>query len=168
MKVTIVPAQVTTVEDRIAGNLSLSQLMLLVAPIFGATALYVILPPNLHSAPYKLVIMAILALVCGLLAIRLKGKLVLLWLVVILRYRLRARYHVFNKNSSAGREPGLPVAMDDEETITSTPKARIRTPQLSLGEMVRLKEIIEHPAANLTFKTTRKGDLNVFITEIDD
>jgi hypothetical protein len=168
MKVTVVPAQVTTVEDRIVGNLSLSQLMLLVAPIFGATVLYVILPPNLHDAPYKLVVMVVLALVCGLLAIRLKGKLVLLWLVVILRYRLRPRYYVFNKNTSVGREPDLPVVASEEETITSTPKARIRVPQLSLGEMARLKEIIEHPAANLTFKTTRKGDLNVFITEIDD
>src|ERR1019366_4023701 len=104
MKVTVVPAQITTIEDRIAGNLSFSQLLLLAAPVFGGSALYIILPPTMHSAPYKLTVIAVLIFLCGLLAIRIKGKILLLWFVVLLRYNLRPRYYIFNKNCLAARE----------------------------------------------------------------
>src|SRR5665213_4365185 len=104
MKVTVVPAQVTTVEDRIAGRLGLSQLLLLAAPIFGGSALYIILPPAMNSSAYKLVIIITLMLICSTMAIRIKGKIVLLWLIVILRYRLRPSYYVFNKNAVNGRD----------------------------------------------------------------
>src|SRR5258708_18652430 len=104
MKVTVVPAQVTTIEDRIAGNLGLSQLLLLIAPVFGSSAIYMILPPNMQSAPYKLVLIATLVFVGCLLAIRIKGKILLFWLAIIFRYNLRPKYYVFNKNSLANRE----------------------------------------------------------------
>src|SRR5947209_20569411 len=97
MKVTVVPAQVTTVEDRIVGSLGLSQILLLATPVFGGTMLYAILPPNFHSAIYKLIVIALLFATCGLMAIRIRGKILLLWLIVMLRYNLRPRYFVFNK-----------------------------------------------------------------------
>src|SRR5665213_3181374 len=93
MKVTVVPAQVTTVEDRIAGRLGLSQIMLLITPIFVGSALYAVLPPLMNSSPYKLVIIITIMLICSSLAIRIKGKILLLWLIVVLRYRLRPSYY---------------------------------------------------------------------------
>ena len=78
MKVTIVPAQVTTVEDRIAGNLGLSQLLLLTTPVFSGSLLYVVLPPVFHGAIYKLVLIVALFIICSLMAIRIKGKILLL------------------------------------------------------------------------------------------
>jgi len=53
MKVTVVPAQVTTVEDRIVGSLGFSQLVLIVTPVFIAAALFAVLPPAMGSAVYK-------------------------------------------------------------------------------------------------------------------
>jgi hypothetical protein len=167
MKVTVVPAQVTTIEDRIAGRLGLSQLLLLAVPVFGGSALYIILPPNMHSAPYKLVVMVTLLMVCSLLAIRIKGKILLLWLVVILRYNLRPRYYVYNKNSLASREleQKLPVEAASEEN--KAPAKRIRLPSLAPADIVRLQSILENPAANLSFKTG-KGGLHVLITEVKE
>src|ERR1039458_6831582 len=104
MKVTIVPAQVTTVEDRIAGNLRLSQLLLLTTPVFSGSLLYVVLPPVFHGAIYKLVLIVALFIICSLMAIRIKGKILLLWLVVLVHYNLRPRFYVFNKLSTHGRE----------------------------------------------------------------
>jgi hypothetical protein len=170
MKVTVVPAQVTTVEDRIAGRLGLSQLLLLAAPIFGGSALYIILPPAMHSSTYKLAIIISLMLICSTMAIRIKGKIILLWLIVILRYRLRPSYYVFNKNAVSGRDqPAKPTAQDNEaENENKTVKPRRTFPLLSTAEITRVQAIMENPAANIMFKATKKGGLNVLITEVKE
>ena len=86
MKITVVPAQVTTVEDRIVGNLGFSQMLLLIVPVFVGAGLFAVLPPAMGGASYKYVIMAIIAFFCALLAIRIRGKILAAWLVTILRY----------------------------------------------------------------------------------
>lgn len=44
MRSTVIPAQVTTVEDTIAGNLTITQIMLLIAPVLLSTAIYAVVP----------------------------------------------------------------------------------------------------------------------------
>jgi hypothetical protein len=169
MKVTVVPAQITTIEDRIAGNLGLNQLILLVAPVFIGSALYVVLPPVMHSVTYKLVTIAVLASMCGVMAIRIKGKILLLWLIVILKYNLRPRYYVFNKNNLAGREQYMPRPINDAETAQELkPAIHKRLPSLNAAEAAKLLAIIENPAARLSFETNRKGGLYVRITEVKE
>lgn len=166
MKVTVVPAQVTTVEDRIAGNLGLSQLLLLVAPVFAGSALYIILPPNFHSALYKLIVIGALALICALLAIRIKGKILLLWLIVILRYNLRPRYFVYDKRSKFGRETyNIAHTADMQEETDVLPEKVRATSSLTTADIVELQTIMDNPAAKLSFQT-RKGNLYVRITEV--
>jgi hypothetical protein len=167
MKVTIVPAQITTVEDRIAGNLGLSQLLLLAAPVFGGSALYVVLPPTMHSATYKLVVVAVLAFLCAISAIRIKGKILLFWLLTIVRYNLRPRYYLFNKNDLAAREQyetSQATQLDTEQE--AKPAKRVRLPHLSTAEAARVLAVIENPAAHLSFDVNHKGGLNVRITEV--
>jgi hypothetical protein len=165
MKVTVVPAQVTTVEDRIAGNLGLNQLMLLVAPVFGSSALYVILPPIFHYAVYKLVVIAFLFSVCALLAIRIKGKILLFWLVTLLRYSLRPRFYVFNKQTLHVREEYQAKRVEPEAETTTQPERIRRALSLSTAEIVKVQNFMENPAANLHFET-KKGNLYVRITEV--
>ena len=167
MKVTVVPAQVTTVEDRIAGNLGMSQLMLLAAPIFGGSALYIILPPSLHSATYKLVAVGILAVLSCLLAIRVRGKIVLLWLIVLLRYNLRPRYYIFDKHSLHGREQFEPVYVQPEPELKQRTARLRKRLSLSTAEIAKLQAVMENPAAKLSFET-KKGGLYVRITEIKE
>ena len=167
MKVTVVPAQVTTIEDKIAGNLGPSQLALLAAPVFGGSVLYMLLPPMLHDAIYKLVTIGLLFLACGLLAIRIKGKIVLLWLVTLLRYNLRPRFYVYDKRSLRGRENSHddPVAELEDEPVATTHKVR-KALSLSTAEVAELERLIENPAANLSFTASKKGKLYVRITEV--
>jgi hypothetical protein len=167
MRSTVVPAQVTTVEDRIAGSLGLSQLLLLAVPIFGGSALFVVLPPFFNYAVYKVVMIVCFAVLCGLLAIRVKGKLLLFWLIAIVRYNSRPRFYVFNKNSGHLRD-GTPKAQGDEVEESTEKKKKIlpRLPQLSTPELVQIEDIIANPQANLHFRTNRKGELSVHITEV--
>jgi len=169
MKTSVVPAQVTTIEDRIVGSLSLSQVLLLVIPVFIGAALYVGLPPFFHGALYKYAAIVLIALLSSLLAIRIKGKIVMLWILVLAKYNLRPRHIVFNKNTAANREyeqaDGIYLEVEPE-----APKIKpiARRSRLSIAELSRVESYLDNPAANLSFITTRKGGLSVLITEVKD
>lgn len=168
MKVTVVPAQVTTVEDRIVGNLSFSQMLLMIIPVFVSAALFALLPPFMGSAVYKYVIMGTVALVCCILAIRIKGKIVAFWLVIILRYNVRPKYYLFNKNTTALRQEYAPIVEQQIDTKTNEAKQeRVARPRLNTPETAKVLATIENPAARFRFETTRKGGLNVRLTEIE-
>jgi hypothetical protein len=167
MKSTIVPAQITTIEDKVAGNLSLMQLVLLSTPVFIVMVIYIIAPPFLKMAAYKMVVVAIFAVVFGVLAIRVKGRILLLWAVTIATYNLRPRHFVFDKNDMhlrdcATKAPELEI---EEENPDVDDEAIVIPPQLSTRETVMLERIIADPNSRLHFKTDRKGDLRVHITK---
>jgi len=168
MKVTVVPAQVTTVEDRIVGSLGFSQLVLVVAPVFIAAALFAVLPPAMGSAVYKYVIMGILAFLCCLLAIRIKGKILAAWLIVILRYNLRPKYYLFDKNVATLRE-SYPVRQEkmNKKAPVKT-KKQAAQPRLGIPETAKVLATIENPAAKVRFETGKKGNLHVRLTEIEE
>jgi hypothetical protein len=64
MKVTVIPAQVTTIEDRIVGNLTLKQVALLIMPIFFSAAILTFTPPFMDFSYYKIIPIAIVAILC--------------------------------------------------------------------------------------------------------
>lgn len=168
MRSTVVPAQVTTVEDRIMGSLGFSQLALLVIPVFIAAALFVTLPPVMHSSPYKYAIMITIALLMGILAIRIKGKIILLWLITILRYNMRPKYYLFNKNTEVFRDnlpPRLQMQEDKAEPVTKRDSAKL--PRLALHDATRVLETIQRQNSNLRFEMTKKGGLRVRFTEVE-
>src|SRR5437773_9500512 len=103
MRTTIVPAQITTVEDKIAANLNITQIFLLLLPVFFGSIIYLVFPPQLHFALYKLPLMVFIALICSILSIRIKGRVIVQWIVILLRYNNRPRYFIANKNDEFQR-----------------------------------------------------------------
>ncbi len=169
MKATVVPAQVTTVEDRIAGNLGFSQLLLLATPVFAGGLLYVVLPPFMNNAAYKMVLIGVLAFIFWTMAIRIKGTILLLWLVIVLRYNLRPSLYVFNKNTLKSREQYRDTIIEENEPQEATNTARETTlQQLGIADTVRALDIINNPASKVRFETNRKGKLYVRFTEIKE
>ena len=170
MKMTVVPAQVTTVEDRIIGNLGFSQILLLIVPVFAAAGIFVLLPPFMGGALYKYVIMGVVALLFGLLSIRIKGKIVALWLVTVLRYNLRPKYYLFNKNVTTGRDEyhGKAVAPEAKEATEKKPVKKTSLNQLDIPTTARILATIENPATNFRLETGKKGNLHVRFTEIEE
>ncbi len=167
MRTTIVPAQITTVEDRIAGNLGLTQVMLLITPVFIGSALYVVLPPFFSYAIYKVGLIVLLALSCGMLAIRVRGKIALLWLIVLLKYNLRPAYYVFNKNSSYLRQTDVsPQVQNVADLRLDVPEKRIAIPGLAPADLMKVEEFVADPSANVHFTTNKKGELRVLLTEV--
>lgn len=166
MKSTIVPAQITTVEDKIAGSLSLSQLVLLATPAFIGIGVYILLPPMGKMSLYKIIVVAVIALASGLLAIRIKDKILLLWAIILLRYNLRPRYHVFNKNDLHLRDTEMPHEEEIVQSVVISEPASEPLPVLSIAEAIQLEELIAHPQANVQFLTDKKGDLRVHFNEV--
>lgn len=169
MRTTAVPAQVTTVEDRIMGNLGFSQLALFVLPVFVGAGLFVILPPLMHGSLYKYVVIAVIATICAILAIRIKGKIILLWLITIVRYNLRPKHYVFQKSTVAHREEYKTQKTEEsEEAKISHEKKVSQLPKLAFHDAAYVLEAINKPGSNLRFEMTKKGGLNVRLTEVED
>jgi len=168
MKVTVVPAQVTTVEDKIMGSLGFSQLVLLILPVFGGAGIYAGLPPFMTSSIYKYVAIGVFAVICYLLAIRIKGKILAQWLIVILSYNLRPKYYLFNKNTLALRQQYISQPKEIKaDTSPVQKRQRVSTPALALSETVKIYTAINNPASKLSFETTKKGGLHVRLTQIE-
>ena len=165
MRVTAIPAQITTVEDRIVGSFNLSQLLLLCTPVLMGGLLYAAAPQAMTISLYKILVTLLFAVICGMLAIRIKGVLVLHWASILVRYWVRPRYYVFDKHSLHGRKQYKTVPVVDAEEKAEKPKRTRKLSSLSFEEAANIQELIRNPAANVAFET-RKGGLYVRITEV--
>lgn len=169
MKITVVPAQVTTIEDRIMGSLGFLQLMLLTMPIFIGGVLFVLLPPFMDGSLYKYIIISIVATLCCILAIRIRGKIVALWLIVILRYNLRPKFYLFNKNTDTFREDYRGKQYEStQQKVEAKLDYSSSVPRLAFHETAKVYATIDNPASKLIFETTKKGGLHVRLTEIEE
>src|SRR3990172_5802674 len=100
MKTRVIPAQVTTVEDKIAGNLNFTQILLLIASVIISTGIYATLPEPMKFNLYKFLLIVSVFIIFGTLSLRLKERVVLNWLVLLLTYSLRPNLYIFDKNTT--------------------------------------------------------------------
>ena len=123
MKIALVPAQVTSVEDRIIGSLSSTQTLLLIGPLFFGGLLLALAPPYMALSLYKLIIGLGLMSLGAVLAIKIKGKLIGNWLLIYLKYYLRPKLYVYNKNCLVSPQIIKPMSLNSSPaTKKSKPK----------------------------------------------
>ncbi len=170
MRTRVIPAQITTVEDKIVGNLNIAQMLMLMAPVFFTTLVYVLLPPSMSFVLYKLVISLIVFVVFTTLSLRIKGKVVANWLAVLFKYNLRAKYYIYNKNEAYLRTIYLPeiekqqVKQKIQVPATKKVKKSLRIPNIQ--DLVSMENIINNGDLDLRYKTGKKGGLNVDFEQI--
>lgn len=168
MRTRVIPAQITTVEDKIAGNLNLTQILLLMAPVFAITLIYGILPPKMHLAMYKVPLALVILLVSLILAIRIKGKVVIHWLILILRYNIRPRFYFFTKNDLYLRDLDLPVFEKKQRKLFKTTPAKqeisLTRPSLALRDLLSLRGVLD-PNYSYSLKS-KKGGLYVAFEQV--
>lgn len=159
MRTTIIPAQITTVEDKIAGSLNMTQILLLIAPVLWTALIYVLFLPHMKIVAYKLPLILITSLVCVILSIRIRGKIVMEWLSVLVVYRLRPKIYIFNKNSLVERQNYLPEISDSvlsSKKVKKTANKQI-TEDLSVSELIKLETMMSSGklAVSFNFKENR-------------
>jgi len=160
MKVVAIPAQITTIEDRIVGNLNPTQLLLLTLPLFVTVAIFFILPPLGHYALYKILIAVPLFSICSLLSLRIGDKIALDLLRLRLGYELRPHIYTYQRNQTS---PELPFA-----TINSLPKEvdKIAKPlaiKTTSKDRLRGKELLSSSRCLVSFQI-RAGGLIVKVS----
>lgn len=174
MRTTIIPAQITTVEDKIAGNLNLAQIILLLIPAVWTTVVYVLVPTPFAINLYKIPLVLVVLITCLILALRVRGKIILSWLGVLLQYNLRPRYFVFNKNDTYLREMHLPETEKKKFQLFNFNSAKrqekkqikIAANKFDLKDLILLKDFLYNPDYSLSLKPDSKGGLYVTLQQI--
>ncbi len=166
MKTTVVPAQITTVEDRIAGSLTLPQIVLMVISLVIGVVIYAGIPPKMHLSAFKMTFIVIQFAVLGILAIRFNGKIVADWLIIFLRYKSRPNKYVFTKNDLIYREivASKEVANNREKQVSTNENKKSSKP-LTLLEELNLKKILASDSLSLSFKPSKKGGMDVALEQ---
>ncbi len=157
MKSVVVPAQITTVEDKIAGSLNFIQIILLVFSLIIGTAFYGLIPPKLHLSSLKIVLMIAEFAVFGLLALRYKGRILADWLVIYLRYKARPRIYIFTKNDILSRDQLVETKIAREEMA---PIAQIAKKKNKRNKSVD-RPIIESSGSIVSIRPSKKGGFDV-------
>ena len=144
MRTTIIPAQITTVEDKIVGSLNMTQILILMFPVLWTAIIYILFAPTMKLAVYKLGLIGIVTLICLILVIRIKDKIIAEWLGVVLRYHFRPRFWLYNKNDSTNRIIDVPDIPD----ITLTPRKAVKKSaikqksEIDVADLVKLEQLI--------------------------
>lgn len=172
MKTAIIPAQITTVEDKIAGSLNLTQVVLLVLALISTVLVYAIFPPTFRFTYYKIPLMVASPSSFLILALRIRGKVLLEWLIVLLRYNLRPQYYLFNKNTMYLRDIVIPE--NPKETASKALKLKEEAAQvnnrknMSIKDLIKLEQLIADPSYTVSYKFGKKGGFNVGFSEVKE
>jgi hypothetical protein len=163
MKTTPIPAQVTTVEDKIAGNLSLTQLLLLLAPLFLAVFMFAVLPPKMYFSRYKLTLIVAFSAVFLALCIRVKERIVLTWLVLLLSYYFRPHLFVYDKNDLYLRQNETLSKQKNKNTAEGKKPAQLKKskPDMEVTQLIQLEKTLNSRNTRLTVKFGRKRRLTL-------
>lgn len=153
MRTTVIPAQITTVEDRIAANLNLTQIVLLLTSLFIATFIYVTFPPQLGFSLYKIPLFILTFIIFGTLAIRIKGRVVFSWLFVLSAYYLRPKYYLYDKNDLTTRKEEYKVeTITSKETNKNEKKIVNKAQSISISELIRMETVLANPKNTLSVR----------------
>jgi len=153
MRTTIIPAQITTVEDKIAGSLNFTQILLLMAPVLWGGFVYILFAPSMKLAPYKIGLVFFVTVICLVLCIRVKEKIVAEWAGVLLRYKLRPRFWIYTKNDLTERIVDLPF-VESAKSTKKNPAKQIHKLQkeLSVKELIKLEQAMNSKNLAVSFR----------------
>jgi hypothetical protein len=166
MKRSIVPAQITTVEDRVLGNLTPYQAGLISLPLIFGVLFYATLPPHFHLKLYKIGIIVGLELMGAILSIRVNDQMLIFWLIKRLRYNLRPRYYIYDKNDTYLRNITDFTPVKAVKSTAAVTEVQPELQEVPVGYAVPIEEIMADERVNLRFKTSKNGRLHVVANEI--
>ena len=166
MKTLILPAQITSVEDKIIGNLNMTQLLILMSSLFISAVVFLILPTPMQINSYKVIIILLSIFLSIFLSFRYKDQLIIDWLVILLRFKNRPRYYVFDKRTIYLRKIDLNKSNYSivQPVLSQT---KLHTPIKSVSYDLRaLDQLLDQSKFQTSIKFNQKGGLNVAVAKI--
>lgn len=165
----VVPAQITSIEDKLTGNFTIRQFAILMIPLFLGMNALVLLPPVATIAPYKWFVIFLLAMVFIPLVIRVRDKIVIDWLFIYGKFYMRPHYYVYNKNTTYLRNTGAQKTRESKEKGESVEPKRIHltTKALPHLEQNRIESMLRNDELDISFEFKKKGKLDVIVKKAD-
>lgn len=163
MKTSIVPAQIMTVEDRIAANLSLTQMILLIIPVFFSALIFAVLPPFFKLDPLKLALAGLFALLPFGLAIRFRGEVVFKTLRTALTFWFRPRLYLLSRRPEichCDQVVADPLEAEADKTNRGT-NFQPATQPLDEAQTAELIKLLK--ARNISFLSNKQGKFSAII-----
>ena len=134
----------------------MNQIFLLISPVLWTTLVYTVFIPQMKFSAYKMPLILIASIVCLILALRIKEKIVLEWISILFKYRSRPKYYLFNKNTLCERQFDLPVILNTETISKKTKHTNkvVDQERLSVADLIKLETIMSSDklAVNFNFK----------------
>jgi hypothetical protein len=164
MRITTIPAQITTVEDKIAGDLNLTQVIILLAAVFWAGIVYILFIPAITLTAFKISLVVPVFIISFILSLRIKGVLAANWLLIIFKYFTRPKYYVFDKNDSFLRTIDLPTPEKQKELSikeTSLEKENL------VSQPVFEEFVFEKIKSNFSIRANKKGGLDALLDQFE-
>jgi len=125
------------------------------------------LPPKMIFSWYKIGLSIIFTIFFITLAIRIKGRIIANWLVVLLTYNLRPKYYLFDKNDLTYREVIKPKFKKEVQKVTAKAiKKHSIVNKPNIHNVLQLNHFLDTVNFNLVYRTGKKGGLNVAFEKI--
>ncbi len=162
MRTTVIPAQITTVEDKIAGNLNLTQIVLLLASLFVATFIYATFPQRLSFSMYKIIFIAIQFFFFVFLSLRIKGKVVVNWLFILSSYYFRPGFYIYSKNDAYLRDIPYLAELEEEKAIkvAKAEAKKTKSQAVIIPGLLGVDQLLGVRRDKLDFKFDKNGGLD--------
>ncbi|MCL4409099.1 MAG: hypothetical protein M1356_02065, partial [Gammaproteobacteria bacterium] len=154
--------QVTTIEDTIAGSLTLTQVALLVIAVLIVAVITAGLPPALQIRPYKIVLSLGCGLPCVLLAGRWRGQLLLTWIRMKLSYHSRPHIYLLSEYDASHCRCLHEAPQERPNPVNLSGKHHEALPMLEPNEQLELNRVIG-ATGRLRFVSNAKGEINVVL-----
>ena len=139
MKTSIVPAEITTLEDSITAKLSLTQVIILVVPIILTVLIFCLTPPLFKFAYWKIIIVVGAGLPIISLALKIKSKLIFYWLLLLAKYYLRPKNYFLTIPSTKGCDCGS-VDSINQIKVVSIDEKKSTDSKMSLSAYLALTD----------------------------
>ena len=128
MRISIIPAQITTVEDKITSSLNLTQIIILVMALVLSFLIYLVVPPFLKFSLLKIIPIIILCSSISSLAIRIDQDIVLNYLILYFAFFVRPKIYVLlpsikNDSYQESNENKEPLRQNQPKVIFSPNQA---------------------------------------------
>jgi len=148
MRVSIVPAEMTSIQDKIIGDLNMNQVILLSTPLIFTILVYLFIPPFSKLSLLKIIVCSISIISLAILSIKIDGKIFLEHLKILISFFNRPRIYL---NTISEIQPDIDISIENEieNNIITPPEI------LDREKIFNLKK-----KDKLIFNLNKKGDLD--------
>ncbi len=167
MKTTVVPAQVTTVEDRLIGNLTFAQILIFIIPLFTDLVTYLTVVPRSQLDYDKTILIVSQSFIICLLALRVNEKILANWLWIFFKFICRPKIYLYSIIDPAAALSDKNISSENAEEVDHLPTlpdpGKTDIEANNVIDHLVVEKMIRDRLFNVRIQPRKSGGYNVFL-----